>query len=202
MNYPSKKHCSYIGMAASAMIFICWFISAVLDGEWVLGDSALSNLGVSDSLLGSIFFSWGICIVPGFLWIIECISIYRTEDGVSRKYALVTIYAMVWLIGVGFVDQRFGLVHRYTAFTFMFIMAAGILLALRSGFFIRRRIYIRLTQVMFVVLAVMCFTIPFVIYEPTAIAFVALWAGMLAYAYGDSDGKEYRQPTTILKHKH
>lgn len=121
------RYCALIGFIGAVVFSLMWTSAVVVDGNWVLGEETLSELGGDRP--GSIYFNSGV-IVTGVMGLIFAIGLYALMDGrlLGQIGAVVAMVGAIALIGVGVFPITTGDYHTFFSYAFFGIMLVSLLL--------------------------------------------------------------------------
>lgn len=110
-----------VGIVAAAFFAMMWIVAANGDSTWVLGESMISDLGVSDVEDTANEFMYG-CIITGILVIVFGIGKAYCEQGASTASGIFLAATGLFLALVGIFDENYGNGDAHDAFAYMFFI--------------------------------------------------------------------------------
>lgn len=110
-----------VGIVAAAFFAVMWIVAANGDSTWVLGESMISNLGVSDVDDTANEFMYG-CIITGILVIVFGAGKAYCEQGASTASGIFLAATGLFLALVGIFDENYGNGDAHDAFAYLFFI--------------------------------------------------------------------------------
>lgn len=120
-----------IGIVTAFLFALVILVAAENDPSWVLGESMISDLGVSDVELTADLFKYG-CMLAGILTFVFGVGKAYTENGCSRASGIIIAIAGIFLLLLGYYNSDFGNGNMHETFAwlfFIFLAVAAILSA-------------------------------------------------------------------------
>lgn len=116
------------GLIGSVTFAVLWIAAAFQDGNWVLGEMTLSELG-DRSRPGAALFN-GAAIIAGIMLVIFSVGLYRvlSTSAAGRLGTTTMGLASVMLIGVGVFPIDTGMPHRIVSLAFFMLAAIAMVL--------------------------------------------------------------------------
>ncbi len=129
-----------IGLIMAFLFAIVWIVAAENDPTWVLGESKLSELGVSTYDFTADAFKYG-CIVSGILCLVFGIGKSLCEDGSSCASGIMCAVAGIALACVGyFTTESNADVHDIAAYLLFVFLALAVALSVHGDWTEGKRI--------------------------------------------------------------
>ncbi len=129
-----------IGLIMAFLFAIVWIVAAENDPTWVLGESKLSEMGVSTYDLTANAFKYG-CIVCGILCLVFGIGKAACEDGSSCASGIMCAAAGIALAFVGyFTTESNPDVHDIAAYLLFVFLALAVALSVHGDWSEGKRI--------------------------------------------------------------
>lgn len=171
------------GFTVTCLFTFCWVLAAVIDGRWVFGTNALSDLGVGMSEAARIIFNYG-CVLTGVAGCIFGYGLMMHERGWLAVTGVVTMIGCIFLMGVGAVPESYQWPHMVCAGTFAGMSLIAMLTSGIGDYKKGRKKY----AIFEIVLAIACVALAvipglFGYFEPLAIAGVLIWVFVQSYKY-------------------
>ncbi|MBQ7701195.1 MAG: DUF998 domain-containing protein [Candidatus Methanomethylophilaceae archaeon] len=151
-----------------------WIAAVVIDGNWVLGENTLSDLGVCGNDAAELCFNGG-CAIAGLLAVIFALGLIE-KKGVWRVCGACMAIAGVMLIGVGIVSLHYNNAHFIDASTHGVFAAITMLLSLAGDWKEGNKKMVAITSVLVIACVIVTLTQKFEVYEPYAVVTVMVWA--------------------------
>lgn len=109
-----------------------WSLAALMDGSWVFGVDALSDLG-GDSP-GRCFFNTG-AILSGLLLVVFCLGLARIliRGTLAMIGTRMLAASAIALMGIGVFPETSGEIHLYLSWTFFILAMVSLLLLVRPA---------------------------------------------------------------------
>lgn len=116
------------GLIGSVTFTVLWIAAAIQDGNWVLGEMTLSELG-DRSRPGAALFNGG-GIIAGIMLVIFSVGLYRllSTSAAGRLGTTTMGLASVMLIGVGVFPIDTGMPHDIVSLAFFMLAAIAMTL--------------------------------------------------------------------------
>lgn len=129
-----------IGLIMAFLFAIVWIVAAENDPTWVLGESKLSELGVSTYDFTADAFKYG-CIVSGILCLVFGIGKSLCEDGSSCASGIMCAVAGIAFACVGyFTTESNADVHDIAAYLLFVFLALAVALSVHGDWTEGKRI--------------------------------------------------------------
>ena len=161
------------GMMCVIIFTIGWVGGAIAWGHWVLGQNALSDLGVCGNQTAELLFGLG-CAFSGIFGLFFGLGMLD-EKGLYKTYGAFVILACVSLICIGVVDESYGDLHMYTAGTYAVFALLSIIVSAVAEYVDGRRYMTYIAAVVLIALLIICLTTRFEVFEPIASVIVLAW---------------------------
>lgn len=107
-----------VGIVAAAFFAVMWIVAAQGDASWVLGESTVSDLGISANDDTANEFMYG-CIITGILVIVFGAGKAYCENGASTAAGLFIAAAGLFLALLGIFDKNYGNGDAHQAFAYL-----------------------------------------------------------------------------------
>jgi hypothetical membrane protein len=116
-----------IGLLGAILFALLWTSAVIIDGNWVLGEETLSELGGDRP--GRLYFNTGV-IAMGVMGLIFALGLYLIlkVDILGRIGCSALFAGAVALIGVGIFPITSGEYHTFFSYTFFGLMLVALLL--------------------------------------------------------------------------
>jgi hypothetical membrane protein len=116
-----------IGLLGAILFALLWTSAVIVDGNWVLGEETLSELGGDRP--GRLYFNTGV-IAMGIMGLLFAVGLFLIlkEDLLGRIGTSVLFVGAVALIGVGIFPITTGECHTFFSYAFFGLMLATLLL--------------------------------------------------------------------------
>lgn len=114
-----------VGIVAAAVFAVMWIVAASGDASWVLGESTISDLGISanDDTANEFMFA---CIITGILVIVFGAGKAYCEKGANTASGIFLAAAGLFLALVGIFDKNYGDGDAHQAFTYIFFIFTAV----------------------------------------------------------------------------
>jgi len=175
------------GFTVTILYSAVWIVAAALDGKWIFGINALSDLGACNTPASVILFNYG-CVLTGFSGCWFGYGIMKYEKGPLYLAGLFTCIGTLFLMGVGAIPETFGTPHMFCAATFG-LMAVLAMISSSIGDFLKGRWQYALSSVILVLIVIIVSVSMsmmgqrFGLYEAIDIICVLIWVGIQSYKY-------------------
>ncbi|MCQ2085276.1 MAG: DUF998 domain-containing protein [archaeon] len=167
------------GYLTAIVFFTIWIVSAAIDGHWVFGWNALSDLGVGKDSMARIFFNYG-CVITAFCGGIFGMGLIKYERGCLYLSGIMVVIGIVFLMGVGAIPESYGAPHGACASTFGGFACIGMVLSTIGDFRAGRRNYSLIAVILLLIslglqLSMLAFGLEFGYAEAICIINILIW---------------------------
>ncbi len=118
------------GLVGMILFAIFWSAAVAVDGHWVFGVNALSDLGADRP--GRLWFNSGV-IIAGIMLTIYSFGLHHVlaKGQLSSGGCLLMFFSSLALIGIGIFPETSGEIHLYLSWAFFILAMIGLLVLAR-----------------------------------------------------------------------
>lgn len=169
------------GFGVSITFTIVWILAAALNGQWIFGWNALSDLGVCKTEASVIIFNYG-CVLTGLCGCFFGYGILRHEKNWLFLMGLLTMVGCVFLMGVGAIPEDHLTPHCFCAGMFGAMCVVAMAMSAAGDYANGRYWYSIIALVLLGTCAIVQST-GFGFFEAVSIICILVWVATQAYKY-------------------
>ena len=170
------------GFTTSIFFAVIWILAAAIDGKWVFGWNALSDMGVSMNPASRVIFNYG-CVLTGVFGSVFGYGMAKHERGWLFITGVLTMIGPLFLMGVGAIPESLETPHITCASLFGAFAAVAMITSAVGDWTRGMKYYTLSAVILLIICGLSQLTGIFGFYEAVCIICILIWVYIQAHKY-------------------
>lgn len=170
------------GFITSALFTAVWCVAAAIDGKWIFGWNALSDMGVSVNPASRVIFNYG-CVLTGVCGSIFGYGMAKHERGWMFITGVLTMIGPIFLMGVGAIPESLEAPHMVCAGSFGAFGVAAMFTSMIGDWVRGRKDFAAISLVLLAICGLSQLRQVFGFYEAICIICILVWVFVQSFKY-------------------